>query len=31
MKLTHLQDLEAQSIHSLCELVAEAENPVMLC
>lgn len=30
MKLTHLQGLEAQSIHIMRELVAEAENPVML-
>jgi sulfate adenylyltransferase subunit 2 len=30
MKLTHLQRLEAESIHILREVVAEAENPVML-
>ena len=28
--LTHLQRLEAESIHILREVVAEAENPVML-
>ena len=28
--LTHLQRLEAESIHTLREVVAEAENPVML-
>ena len=30
MKLTHLQCLEAESIHILREVVAETENPVML-
>jgi sulfate adenylyltransferase subunit 2 len=30
MSLTHLQRLEAESIHILREVVAEAENPVML-
>jgi sulfate adenylyltransferase subunit 2 len=30
MKLTHLQRLEAESIHIIREVVAEAENPVML-
>ena len=30
MKLTHLQRLEAESIHILREVVAEVENPVML-
>src|SRR5574337_8952 len=30
MKLTHLQRLEAESIHILREVVAEAERPVML-
>jgi sulfate adenylyltransferase subunit 2 len=30
MKLTHLQRLEAESIHILREVVAEAEKPVML-
>ena len=29
--LTHLQRLEAESIHILREVVAEVENPVMLC
>jgi sulfate adenylyltransferase subunit 2 len=28
--LTHLQRLEAESIHILREVVAEAERPVML-
>jgi sulfate adenylyltransferase subunit 2 len=28
--LTHLQGLEAESIHILWEVVAEAERPVML-
>ncbi|RAK58307.1 sulfate adenylyltransferase small subunit, partial [Phenylobacterium deserti] len=28
--LTHLQRLEAESIHILREVVAECENPVML-
>ena len=28
--LTHLQRLEAESIHILREVVAEAENPVMM-
>ena len=28
--LTHLQQLEADSIHIMREVVAEAENPVML-
>jgi hypothetical protein len=28
--LTHLQQLEAESIHILRETVAESENPVML-
>jgi len=30
MKLTHLQRLEAESIHIMREVVAECENPVML-
>ncbi|OYU15301.1 MAG: sulfate adenylyltransferase small subunit [Alphaproteobacteria bacterium PA4] len=30
MSLTHLQRLEAESIHILREVVAEAENPVLL-
>ena len=30
MKLTHLQRLEAESIHIMREVVAEVENPVML-
>ena len=30
MRLTHLQRLEAESIHIMREVVAEAENPVML-
>jgi sulfate adenylyltransferase subunit 2 len=30
MKLTHLQRLEAESIHIIREVVAEAERPVML-
>ncbi|MCB1932937.1 MAG: sulfate adenylyltransferase subunit CysD [Zoogloeaceae bacterium] len=30
MKLTHLQRLEAESIHIMREVVAETENPVML-
>jgi sulfate adenylyltransferase subunit 2 len=30
MKLTHLQRLEAESIHIMREVVAEAENPAML-
>ena len=30
MKLTHLERLEAESIHIMREVVAEAENPVML-
>jgi sulfate adenylyltransferase subunit 2 len=30
MSLTHLQRLEAESIHIFREVVAEAENPVML-
>jgi sulfate adenylyltransferase subunit 2 len=30
MRLTHLQRLEAESIHILREVVAEAEHPVML-
>ncbi len=30
MKLTHLQRLEAESIHIMREAVAESENPVML-
>ena len=30
MDLTHLQKLEAESIHIMREVVAEAENPVML-
>jgi len=30
MSLTHLQRLEAESIHILREVVAEAQNPVML-
>ena len=30
MKLTHLQQLEAESIHIMREVVAEADNPVML-
>ena len=29
-KLTHLKELEAESIHILREVVAEFENPVML-
>ena len=29
-KLTHLERLEAESIHIFREVVAEAENPVML-
>jgi sulfate adenylyltransferase subunit 2 len=29
-QLTHLQRLEAESIHIMREVVAEAENPVML-
>ena len=29
-RLTHLQRLEAESIHIIREVVAEAENPVML-
>lgn len=29
-RLTHLQRLEAESIHIFREAVAEAENPVML-
>src|SRR5215468_457963 len=29
-KLTHLQRLEAESIHIMREVVAECENPVML-
>ena len=29
-KLTHLQQLEAESIHIFREVVAECENPVML-
>ena len=29
-RLTHLQRLEAESIHVLREVVAEAERPVML-
>lgn len=28
--LTHLQQLEAESIHIIREVAAEAENPVML-
>ena len=28
--LTHLERLEAESIHIMCEVVAEAQNPVML-
>jgi len=28
--LTHLQRLEAESIHIIREVVAEADNPVML-
>ena len=30
MKLTHLEQLEAESIHIIREVVAEFENPVML-
>ena len=30
VRLTHLQRLEAESIHIMREVVAEAENPVML-
>lgn len=30
MSLTHLQQLEAESIHIMREVVAEADNPVML-
>ena len=30
MSLTHLQRLEAESIHIMREVVAEVENPVML-
>ena len=30
MKLTHLQRLEAESIHIMREVVAECENPVMM-
>src|SRR5256886_13645783 len=30
MPLTHLQRLEAESIHIMREVVAEADNPVML-
>ena len=30
MTLTHLQKLEAESIHILREVVAECEHPVML-
>ena len=30
MKLTHLQRLEAESIHIMREVVAESDNPVML-
>ena len=30
MSLTHLQRLEAESIHIMREVVAESENPVML-
>lgn len=30
MSLTHLQRLEAESIHIMREVVVEAENPVML-
>ncbi len=30
MNLTHLQRLEAESIHIMREVIAEAENPVML-
>jgi 3'-phosphoadenosine 5'-phosphosulfate sulfotransferase (PAPS reductase)/FAD synthetase len=30
MSLTHLQRLEAESIHIMREVVAEADNPVML-
>ena len=29
-KLTHLRQLEAESIHIMREVVAEADNPVML-
>ena len=29
-RLTHLQRLEAESIHIMREVVAEADNPVML-
>ena len=30
MSMTHLSRLEAESIHIMREVVAEAENPVML-
>ena len=30
LKITHLQRLEAESIHIMREVVAECENPVML-
>ncbi|HET9765002.1 MAG TPA: sulfate adenylyltransferase small subunit, partial [Casimicrobiaceae bacterium] len=30
MPLTHLQRLEAEAIHIMREVVAEADNPVML-
>ena len=30
MTMTHLQRLEAESIHIMREVVAEVENPVML-
>jgi len=30
MKLTHLQRLEAESIHIMREVIAETEHPVML-
>ena len=30
MRLTHLQRLEAESIHIIREVVAECDNPVML-
>ena len=30
MKLTHLKQLESESIHIIREVVAEFENPVML-
>ena len=30
MNLTHLQRLEAESIHIMREVVAETDNPVML-